>query len=96
MSNAPRDFRSFLTTWERLDVDAQGQLVNQAARTLKKLRGHRKDIDQRIAYWEENLKNARASKRQTESHGRGRERESRIRRPTTRTERRRAQAPLTT
>ena len=55
MGNPVRPWRNFLTAWEKLDDEALREYVAHATRTLTKLRAFRKDIDSRIAYWEDGL-----------------------------------------
>lgn len=81
MGNPVRPWKNFLTVWERLDFDAQSKVVVDVMRTLRQLRAYRKDLDARIAYWEDTLDKARAAKRNTEFHGRGRERHERVIKP---------------
>jgi hypothetical protein len=76
--NPVRPWRNFLTAWEKLDLAAQNELFANATRTLRQLRMHRKDIDQRIAYWEGNLEHAREARRITENQARARERYERV------------------
>lgn len=78
MGNPVRPWKHFLTLWERVDMDAQTKMTVDAAKTLRQLRAHRKDIDSRIVYWEGNLKHARLAKRLLEFKGRSRERQERV------------------
>jgi hypothetical protein len=85
MPNPVRPWRNFLTAWEKLDLDAQTNLFANATRTLRQLRMHRKDIDQRIVYWEQNLAHAREARRITENQARARERYERVEKHTKQT-----------
>lgn len=79
MGNPVRPWQQFLTAWERLDLEAQTKLKRQASGQLRKLRAHRKDIDGRIAYWQNNLDMAQKAMRALNFNGRSRERDDRMR-----------------
>lgn len=77
MGNPVRPWINFLTAWEKLDLTGQSKLISDARRMLTQLKTHRKDIDERITYWENNLSMARSAKRRLEWNGRSRERHQR-------------------
>ncbi len=78
MPNPIRPWKNFLTVWERLDLDSQIKLKRDAVDTLRKLRAHRKDIEGRITYWENNQDMAQRAMRSMEFNGRSRERDDRV------------------
>jgi hypothetical protein len=81
MGNPVRHFTKFMTVWEKLDFEAQGKYAANIVKTLRQLRSHRRDLDERIEYWEGNLDNVRKARRRGEANARAREYHDRVTRP---------------
>jgi hypothetical protein len=78
MGNPVRPWINFLFAWERLDHDARLKRSLDGRKLLRQLRAQRKELGERIKYWENEVQMMTKAARSAELIARGRERESRV------------------